>query len=184
MKFCGRVLGHGETCSPGFPCGNCVKVYELERENQTLKAQLSAVKDYAEGGFATTPLTVQIEEQRQRAEDEMNAEHQLALAEWAERYLGLEMFSESQSQKLWELSNRIRWADQHRESCEQQLAEARGQLHEIVEIYAGMDGFIPETAGEGYLQRILREMYRAATWPYTDEKPFVEAAAPLPPEKE
>ena len=35
-------------------------------------------------------------------------------------------------------------------------------LEEIREIYAGMDGFIPETCPEGYQQRIIKQMYRAA----------------------
>jgi hypothetical protein len=35
-------------------------------------------------------------------------------------------------------------------------------LEEIQEIYAGMDGFVPETAPEGYQQRIIRKMYEAA----------------------
>lgn len=41
--------------------------------------------------------------------------------------------------------------------------EKQGQaLKEIVEIYAGMDGFIPETAPEAYQKRIIRQMYEAA----------------------
>ena len=35
-------------------------------------------------------------------------------------------------------------------------------LEEIREIYAGMDGFIPETCPEGYQQRIIKQMYGAA----------------------
>src|SRR5687767_3240467 len=31
-------------------------------------------------------------------------------------------------------------------------------LREIVEIYAGMEGFAPETAPEAYLQRIIKQM--------------------------
>lgn len=46
---------------------------------------------------------------------------------------------------------------------------------EIVEIYANMEGFIPETAPEGYQQKIIRDMYEAAT-KYTWERyiPHVE----------
>ena len=33
-----------------------------------------------------------------------------------------------------------------------------GAIREAYEIYAGMDGFIPETAPEGYLQQIIRKM--------------------------
>jgi len=35
-------------------------------------------------------------------------------------------------------------------------------LKEIREIYAGMEGFIPETAPEGYCQHIIKQMYEAA----------------------
>lgn len=40
-------------------------------------------------------------------------------------------------------------------------AEAEARLHEVREIYAGMEGFIPETAPEGYQQRIIQQMYEA-----------------------
>jgi len=39
---------------------------------------------------------------------------------------------------------------------------AERRLHEVREIFTGMDGFIAETAPEGYLQRICRQMYDAA----------------------
>jgi hypothetical protein len=35
-------------------------------------------------------------------------------------------------------------------------------LHEIMEIYAGMEGFVTETAPEAYLQTILKQMYDVA----------------------
>lgn len=35
-------------------------------------------------------------------------------------------------------------------------------LEEIREIYAGMDGFVPETCPEGYQQRLLKQMYDIA----------------------
>ena len=35
-------------------------------------------------------------------------------------------------------------------------------LEEIREIYAGMDGFIPETAPEAYQQTKLKQMYEVA----------------------
>lgn len=34
----------------------------------------------------------------------------------------------------------------------------RAALREAYEVYAGSDGFIPETAGEGYQQQIIRQM--------------------------
>lgn len=41
------------------------------------------------------------------------------------------------------------------------LEKAEKAIHEAKEVYVGMDGFVPETAPEGYQQRILREMYKA-----------------------
>lgn len=35
-------------------------------------------------------------------------------------------------------------------------------LKEVTEIYAGMDGFISETAPEGYQQYIIRQMYEVS----------------------
>ena len=34
----------------------------------------------------------------------------------------------------------------------------RAALREAYEVYAGSDGFIPETAGEGYQQQIIRQI--------------------------
>lgn len=51
----------------------------------------------------------------------------------------------------------------HAAKMRRQQAKADSDaLKEIIEIYAGMDGFIPETCGEGYLQRIIKQMYEAA----------------------
>ena len=44
---------------------------------------------------------------------------------------------------------------------EQQLAELQKRIHEAQEVYAGMDGFIPETAPEAYCLRIIDEMNKA-----------------------
>jgi len=43
-----------------------------------------------------------------------------------------------------------------------ELNTVKTKLHEVREIYAGMEGFIPETAPEGYCLRIIRQMYDAA----------------------
>jgi len=40
--------------------------------------------------------------------------------------------------------------------------ELKEKLSEIIEIYAGMEGFIPETAPEAYQARIIEQMYNAA----------------------
>ena len=51
------------------------------------------------------------------------------------------------------------------------IQSLEAMLHEVREVYAGMDGFIPQTAPEGYLQRIVKQMYEAATPPPPQEKP-------------
>ncbi len=40
--------------------------------------------------------------------------------------------------------------------------KAMSSLEEIREIYAGMDGFVAETAPEAYQQKIIMDMYRCA----------------------
>lgn len=37
-------------------------------------------------------------------------------------------------------------------------ARLRAALREAYEVYAGSDGFIPETASEGYQQQIIKQM--------------------------
>ena len=49
----------------------------------------------------------------------------------------------------------IKWLEQERD-------ELRAKLSAIIEIYAGMEGFIPETAPEAYQARIIEQMYNAA----------------------
>lgn len=39
----------------------------------------------------------------------------------------------------------------------------RKALQEIIEIYAGMDGFVAETAPEAYQERIIEQMYSVAS---------------------
>lgn len=39
-----------------------------------------------------------------------------------------------------------------------EVEKLRAVLREAYEVYAGSDGFIPETAGEGYQQQIIRQM--------------------------
>lgn len=43
-----------------------------------------------------------------------------------------------------------------------EIERLRAQLHEVREIYANMEGFIPETAPEGYCLQTLKQMYNAA----------------------
>lgn len=51
-----------------------------------------------------------------------------------------------------------------------ECVKMRLALEAIREIYAGMDGFIPETCPEGYQQRIMKQMYREAIEGLTMEK--------------
>lgn len=44
------------------------------------------------------------------------------------------------------------------ERLREELAAAQERLDAVREIYAGMDGFIPQTAAEAYCLRIIREM--------------------------
>ena len=48
------------------------------------------------------------------------------------------------------------------EELEAERGRLREALHEIAETWAGSDGFIPETAPEGYLQHLLKQMYSIA----------------------
>ena len=47
-------------------------------------------------------------------------------------------------------------------ALEELNAALREKLHDVCEIYAGMDGFVPQTAPEDYQRRILKKMYDAA----------------------
>jgi hypothetical protein len=38
------------------------------------------------------------------------------------------------------------------------IAELEAALREAYEVYAGSDGFIPETAAEGYQQQLIKQM--------------------------
>ena len=42
-----------------------------------------------------------------------------------------------------------------------QIDELEKRIHEACEVYAGMEGFEPETAPEAYCLRIIEQMYKA-----------------------
>ena len=48
------------------------------------------------------------------------------------------------------------------ECCKCRAEKAEARLREVYEIYAGMEGFIPETAPEGYCLMIINKMAEAA----------------------
>jgi len=60
------------------------------------------------------------------------------------------------------LETMVRWARADSEALNIENKRYREALEEIAEIYAGMEGFIAETAPEGYQQRIIEQMYNAA----------------------
>jgi hypothetical protein len=47
----------------------------------------------------------------------------------------------------------------------------RAALRGAYEVYAGSDGFIPETCAEGYQQQIIKQMVDCITAALTQEKP-------------
>ena len=48
--------------------------------------------------------------------------------------------------------------EEDRESSEEQISQLRMAMHDIYEVYAGSEGFIPETCPEAYLQERMKEM--------------------------
>jgi hypothetical protein len=51
---------------------------------------------------------------------------------------------------------REKWNRRHLENSIQ--SQLRASLRAAYEVYAGSDGFIPETAAEGYQQQIIKQM--------------------------
>ena len=51
--------------------------------------------------------------------------------------------------------------DLYIQELEQRVEKLEQQLHEIREIYAGMEGFEPQTAPEAYCLRIIEQMAKA-----------------------
>ena len=45
-----------------------------------------------------------------------------------------------------------------RESSDELISRLRMAMHDIYEVYAGSEGFIPETCSEAYLQERMKEM--------------------------
>ena len=50
------------------------------------------------------------------------------------------------------------WTNGFIEKTEARIAALEAALREAYEVYAGSDGFIPETAAEGYQQQIIKQM--------------------------
>ena len=49
-------------------------------------------------------------------------------------------------------------ARQYNRNLEERCQKLEAALRETYEIYAGSDGFIPETAAEAYQQRVIKQM--------------------------
>ena len=45
--------------------------------------------------------------------------------------------------------------------AKQTIATQQARIQAALEVYAGMEGFIPETAAEGYCLRIIEQMNKA-----------------------
>ena len=52
-------------------------------------------------------------------------------------------------------AERLIW---ERKSAAARILELEAALREAYEVYAGSDGFIPETAAEGYQQQLIKQM--------------------------
>ena len=59
---------------------------------------------------------------------------------------------------LFEAGDAPRHVVLHMRAGADEIERLRAALREAYEVYAGSDGFIPETAGEGYQQQIIRQM--------------------------
>jgi hypothetical protein len=70
---------------------------------------------------------------------------------------GESFLTTSRSRRCPDCSNVVRFRDTITR-LEARVAELEGALRAAYEVYAGSDGFIPETCAEGYLQQIIRQM--------------------------
>ena len=54
------------------------------------------------------------------------------------------------------------WRDKDNAALKVRIEELESAMREIYEVYAGSDGFIPETCAEGYQQQLIKEMAEIA----------------------
>lgn len=54
------------------------------------------------------------------------------------------------------------WRDKDIAALKVRIEELESAMREIYEVYAGSDGFIPETCAEGYQQQLIKEMVEIA----------------------
>jgi hypothetical protein len=60
---------------------------------------------------------------------------------------------------------------EHRDTDESEVAHLRRTLREIYEEWAGSEGFIPETAPEGYLLQLTKRMADLAASTFKENQP-------------
>ena len=87
----------------------------------------------------------------------LNCDRDFAYREFDAEAIAAELISERWDILRARVADALRGA--HRAGQQSQPSEA---LQEIIEIYAGMDGFEPETAPEAYQKRIIEQMYEVA----------------------
>jgi hypothetical protein len=64
----------------------------------------------------------------------------------------------SQEKRIAELRKEADMMHSEYKTARARIAELEAALREAYEVYAGSDGFIAETAAEGYLQQLIGEM--------------------------
>jgi hypothetical protein len=65
---------------------------------------------------------------------------------------------EEQARLIVELRKEADMMHSEYKTARARIAELEAALREAYEVYAGSDGFIPETAAEGYQQQIIKQM--------------------------
>lgn len=109
-------------------------VQSLTDENNKLRAQVdTAAEMLREVKTRNTDLRAENERLKTSGIAEVAA-HNPSVMDWIHHWEGRTLKAEAENEKL------------------------RAALREAYEVYAGSDGFIPETAGEGYQQQIIRQM--------------------------
>ena len=68
-------------------------------------------------------------------------------------------YNEPSIQHTWDCAWYTRQAEI--EVMQQTIATQQARIEAALEVYAGMEGFIPETAAEGYCLRIIEQMNEA-----------------------
>ena len=63
--------------------------------------------------------------------------------------------------RFCESAHHLAQASEHIKDQERTIATQQARIQAALEVYAGMEGFIPETAAEGYCLRIIDEMNKA-----------------------